>query len=196
MELENRFAVGVPLEGAWAGLLDIPLVVECLPGATLTEAVDPSTYKGTIRVRLGPIAMEFAGSLQVESVDDTAHRAVVKAIWKETRNRGSATSSSVLEASATEAGADVTVRTSVALAGQVAQYGRGVGVIQAVSAELVKQFAANLQAALERRQAQHTDAATAPATEPPPTDRPKEISPFALIWGALTSWLRGRLSRR
>jgi carbon monoxide dehydrogenase subunit G len=196
MQLENRFSVGVPIEAAWAGLLDIPLVVECLPGATLTETVGPTTYKGTIRVRLGPMAMEFAGKLDVESVDALAHRAVVKATWSETRNRGSATSSSMLEASAGEAGTDITVNTSVALAGQIAQYGRGVGVIQAVSAELVKQFAVNLQAALGTHQAPIAPAAVGPAVSPVESDKPKEISSTALVLAAFTSWLRRLLAGR
>lgn len=196
MDLENRFTVGMPLEAAWFGLLDIPLVVDCLPGAALTEMVDPTNYKGTIRVRLGPIAMEFAGKLQVESVDHVAHRAVIKATWNETRNRGSATSSSVLEGTAAEAGANVTVKTSVALAGQIAQYGRGVGVIQAVSAELVKQFAANLQVALEKRQAQQPAAAPVPPTAPLAPEKPREISSLALVWAAFTTWLRGLLANR
>ena len=199
MELENRFVVGVPLANAWAGLLDIPLVVECLPGATLTETLDQTTYKGTIRVRLGPMAMEFAGKLHVESVDDAAHRAVVKASWNETRNRGSATSTSILEAAANGACADVTVMTSVQLAGQIAQYGRGVGVIQAVSAELVKQFATNLQATLEQRQAQRSAPAPSVAAaqpQPPTPSEPKEISSFALLWTTLRTWLRGLLSGR
>lgn len=196
MELENRFAVGVPLEAAWAGLLDIPLVVHCLPGASLTETLDPTTYKGTIRVRLGPIAMEFAGKLHVESVDNTAHRAVVKATWNETRHRGSATSASVLEAAASASGTDVTVKTSVQLAGQLAQYGRGVGVIQVVSAELVRQFAAQLQATLEQRHERPSAPASevTPAVQPPP-GRPTEIAPFALIWASLKTWWRGLLAR-
>jgi uncharacterized protein len=197
MDLENRFAVGVPLEAAWAGLLDIPLVVHCLPGASLTETVDPTTYKGTIRVRLGPMAMEFAGTLHVESVDNAAHRAVVKATWNETRHRGSATSASVLEATAAEAGTDVRVKTSVQLAGQIAQYGRGVGVIQAVSAELVKQFAAKLQATLEERHLkQSLPAADVAVAVQPPLGQPKEMSAFALIWASLTTWWRGLLARR
>lgn len=197
MDLENRFAVGVPLEHAWPGLLDIPLVVHCVPGASLTETVDATTYKGTIRVRLGPMAMEFAGTLRVESVDNAAHRAVVKATWNETRNRGMATSSSVLEATATEAGADVTVKTSVQLAGQIAQYGRGVGVIQAVAAELVRQFAVKLQATLEERHLKQSVPAADVAVEVrPPPGGPKALSAFALLWSALTNWWRSVLARQ
>lgn len=213
MDLENRFVVGVPLEAAWSGLLDIPLVVECLPGATLTGTVDATTYTGTVRVRLGPIAMEFAGRLQVESVDHAAHRAMVRATWNETRNRGSAASASVLEATSIDTGAEVIVRTRVDLAGQIAQYGRGVGVIQAVSVELVRQFAANLQAKLEARRPEPAAASAAsPAAAPaassaasaPPgpsapafaRGEPEAISPLALLRAAFMTWWRGLRARR
>jgi hypothetical protein len=140
--------------------------------------------------------MEFAGKLHVESVDDAAHRAVIKATWNETRNRGSANSLSVLEATANATGTDVTVKTSVSLAGQIAQYGRGVGVIQAVSVELVKQFAANLQATLEQRQAQQTPAAAGFPSSPALPDKQTEISSFALVWAAFTTWLRRLFASR
>lgn len=196
MDLENRFTVGAPLDAAWTGLLDIPLVVECLPGATLTATLDTTNYTGTMRVRLGPMAMEFAGKLRLETVDHTAHHAVVKATWNETRNRGSATSVSILEALPQGTDTEVKVKTTVTLAGQIAQYGRGVGVIQAVAGELVKQFAANLQAKLGERQLQPApDACARPAT-PARAPSPKEISSFALIWAAFITWWRGLFARR
>jgi carbon monoxide dehydrogenase subunit G len=196
MDLENRFIVGVPLETAWCGLLDIPLVVECLPGAVLTETLDATTFKGMIRVRLGPIVMEFAGKLQVDSVDEIAHRAVIKATWNETRNRGSAISLSVLEATANAHSADVLVKTSVTLSGQIAQYGRGVGIIQAVSAELVKQFADNLQEKLEKRQAQQPASNDRLLDSSVLLHKPKEIYSFALIWATFVSWLRSFIATR
>ncbi len=196
MDLENRFTVGVPLETAWCGLLDIPLVIECLPGAVLTEALDATNFKGLIRVRLGPIAMEFAGKLQVDSVDEIAHRAVIKATWSETRNRGSAISMSVLEATAKGNDTDVLVKTSVTLSGQIAQYGRGVGIVQAVSAELVKQFADNLQEKLEKRQVQQPASADSLLDSPVWQHKPKEIYSFGLIWATFVSWLRSLLASR
>jgi carbon monoxide dehydrogenase subunit G len=196
MDLENRFTVDVPLETAWCGLLDIPLVVECLPGAVLTETLDATTFKGMIRVRLGPIAMEFEGKLQIDSVNEIEHRAVIKATWQETRNRGSAISLSVLEACANENSAHVSVKTSVTLSGQIAQYGRGVGIIQAVSAELVKQFADNLQAKLQQSQVQQLSSADSLLDSPVLVDKPKEIYSFALIWATFLSWLRSLVASR
>jgi carbon monoxide dehydrogenase subunit G len=217
MELVNRFIVDAPVDLTWAGLLDIPLVVDCLPGATLTETVSPTSYKGNIRVRLGPIVMEFAGVLTLVVPDPGAHSATVKASWNETKNRGSATSTSRLSATAVDAAApartDVQVQTDVQLAGQVAQYGRGVGIINAVAGELIKQFAANLQNALTQRQAQATAmrqavavAPTAHATTTTSTESsstrntfarqaPKEISTLALLWSLFKSRVRALFAR-
>jgi carbon monoxide dehydrogenase subunit G len=213
MELLNRFTVAAPLDLAWAGLLDIPLVVDCLPGATLTETVGPSQYKGLVRVRLGPIAMEFAGVLDLELGAPGSHTMTVKGAWTETKNRGSATSVSRIAATAIGSSepppTDVQMQTDVQLAGQIAQYGRGVGIIAAVSAELVKQFAANLQAALAERQAAPATApelsiaapsplVPAPAISSAPTavarGRPKEISTLSLLWSLLKARLRSLLS--
>jgi carbon monoxide dehydrogenase subunit G len=210
MELLNRFTVAGPLDVSWAGLLDMPLVVECLPGATLTETVGPTKYKGCIRVRLGPIAMEFAGVLDLELGAPGSHTMTVKGAWNETKNRGSATSVSRISATTIESSvpptSDVQVQTDVQLAGQIAQYGRGVGIISAVSAELVKQFAANLQIALAKRQGTVAavpsvalaTSAPAPASSSLPVaamrSRPKEISTLALLWAMLKTRLHSLFS--
>lgn len=199
MELVNRFAVDTPVDIAWRGLLDIPLVVDCLPGATLTEAISPTSYKGKIRVRLGPIVMEFAGALILEITDDIHHVATINASWNETKNRGSATSVSSLTVTPTEDAvdhSDVDVRTDVQLVGQVAQYGRGVGIIHAVSNELVRQFAENLQVKLSQLRVKGQSSAVnilseetslhastfEAAREPIARQRSKEISTLPLLW--------------
>jgi len=202
MELVNRFAVDASVEMAWKGLLDIPLVVDCLPGATLTETINATSYKGKIRVRLGPIVMEFTGALTLEISDDIQHVATINASWNETKNRGSATSVSRLTVTPTEGAGertDVDVHTDVQLAGQVAQYGRGVGIIQAVGNELVRQFAQNLQTALsqltqpkiEHQPASVNQPSAAASSRASTTNTPreslagkraKEISTLPLLW--------------
>jgi uncharacterized protein len=217
MELVNNFSVDAPIDIAWKSLLDIPLVVDCLPGATLTAQLSPTSYKGNIRVRLGPIVMQFAGVLTLETSDDTPYVAVITAKWNETKNRGSASSVSRLTVASTEASverSDVEVKTDVQLAGQVAQYGRGVGIIHAVANELVRQFVVNLQAALSQRSldrqpptvsspplavapqvsavvaAALPEPATLPVPPPSPRRAPKEISTMPLLWAVFKAKVR------
>ena len=147
MEIVNSFSIDSTIQNAWKVLLDVPLVVSCFPGATLTETLGAESYKGLIRVKLGPIAMEFGGIVTLGEVSPDTSTATVNATWQETRNRGSATTATTFTLSGRDngAGTQVDVRTAVQMAGQVAQYGRGVGIINAVSEQMVRQFAASLQ---------------------------------------------------
>ena len=92
MKLENSFEVPVPAPEAWAMLMNIEDVVGCLPGARLGEVVDESTYKGTFKVRLGPIAVTLAGTVVFEERDDARRVGRLKGQASDTRGRGGAVS--------------------------------------------------------------------------------------------------------
>ena len=62
MEFDNSFEVPLPPAQAWPVLMDIQGIAPCMPGAQLTEVVDDKNYKGNIAVRLGPVALTFAGA--------------------------------------------------------------------------------------------------------------------------------------
>ena len=61
MEFDNAFEVPLPPAQAWPVLMDIRGIAPCMPGAKLTEVIDDKNYKGNISVRLGPVALTFAG---------------------------------------------------------------------------------------------------------------------------------------
>ncbi|TDG05970.1 hypothetical protein E1N52_22280 [Paraburkholderia guartelaensis] len=213
MEIVNRFSVDSTIEDAWNALLDVPLVVSCFPGATLTDTLGHDSYKGLIRVKLGPIAMEFAGTVRLSQPVGEAYKATVEATWQETKNRGSANTvtSFSLSPLSDAAGTQVDVRTSVQMAGQVAQYGRGVGIINAVSEQMVRQFAANLLEKLADRRAEtvvplvDTDAFASTSTgerEPVVATRrdnaaraTNEISVLGLLWKTMVSKCRQWIAR-
>src|SRR5207244_4967354 len=154
--------------------MDIKRIAPCMPGAELTEVVDDKTYKGKIGVRLGPVALTFAGTVMFEEVDNVNHRARVKAQGTDAKGRGGANASATFRLEPSAAGSKVLVHTDLSLSGSVAQYGRGVGMIQATAAQIINQFADNLKAQLAAAPA----ASAAPAAAPPsPAARP--ISGFA-----------------
>src|SRR5262249_18941027 len=68
MEFDNTFEVPLPPAEAWPVLMDIRRIAPCMPGAQLTEVVDDRTYKGNIGVRLGPVALTFAGIVKFEDI--------------------------------------------------------------------------------------------------------------------------------
>src|SRR5579883_3137622 len=135
MEFDNSFEVPLPPAQAFAVLKDIPRIVPCMPGAELTEIVDPQNYKGKVSVRLGPVALAFSGRIEFESIDEASHSARLKAQGSDAKGRGAAD-------------AVASFHIELSLSGAVAQYGRGVGMIQATASQIIGQFAANLRAQL------------------------------------------------
>ena len=146
MEFDNSFEVPLRPAEAWPLLMDIRRIAPCMPGAEVTEVVDDTTYKGRIAVRLGPVALAFAGVIKFEELDGVNHTARVKAQGSDAKGRGAANATASFRLEPAGSGSKVLVHTDLALSGAVAQYGRGVGIIQATAAQIMSQFAANLKA--------------------------------------------------
>src|SRR5262245_12598870 len=194
MQFDNSFEVALPPPEAWALLMDIQHIAPCMPGAKLTEVIDPRTYRGEIAVRLGPVALTFAGTVHFEELDDTNHTARVRAEGRDAKGRGGAHAITRFHIEPTAAGSKVLVHTDLTLSGAVAQYGRGVGIIQSTAAQLMKQFAAALRTDVIERgapEAEREPAAVprAPARADTPPAAAKPISGFSLlvraIWDAI-----------
>jgi hypothetical protein len=214
MEFDNSFEVPLPPAEAWKVLLDIERIAPCMPGAELTEVVSKNTYKGRIGVRLGPVALTFAGIVKFEDIDDAQHTARVSAQGTDAKGRGGANAASVFRLEPAGSGSKVLVHTNLTLSGAVAQYGRGVGIIQATATQIMNQFAKSLKdrlgqdhppavAAAPASTAAAAPASTAPATAsaapsiaPPSAPPPaKPISGFALMGSVIWSWLSGLFKR-
>ena len=165
MEFDNAFEVPVPPEEAWKLLMDIERIAPCVPGAALTQKVDDRTYKGTIAVKLGPVALTFAGQARFEEMDEAARRAKVKAQGSDAKGRGGASAEVGFHIEPSPKGAKVIIHTNLQLSGAVAQYGRGVGMVKDLAQAIIGQFATNL----EKNVIAPTTAAKQPAAAPSPT---------------------------
>jgi uncharacterized protein len=218
MEFDNSFEVPLAPAQAWAMLMDIRRIAPCMPGAELTEVLDAQHYKGKISVRLGPVALAFAGNVELSDVNEADRTARVKAQGNDAKGRGSANATATFRVEPSGAGSQVLIHSDLMLAGAVAQYGRGVGMIQATAAQIIEQFAKNLRAQLAQQpspptapmqmpspqpasQAAPTQPPAAPtqppvAKSPPPLPAAKPISGFALlarvIWQQLAALFTGR----
>jgi carbon monoxide dehydrogenase subunit G len=139
MQIENEFTVAAPIDRVWAFLLDVERVAPCMPGAELTETVDERTWKGKVNMKLGPVALSFAGVVTIEERDDAAHRVVLRAKGLEQKGKGAANASvaSWLEPAGDET--TVKMQADVQLTGAVAQLSRGL--LPEVSRKLTEQFA-------------------------------------------------------
>jgi carbon monoxide dehydrogenase subunit G len=162
MEFDNAFEVPLPPEQAWPVLMNVQGIAPCMPGAQLTEVVDDKTYKGNIGVRLGPVALTFAGTIIFEEIDNTNYSARVRAQGNDAKGRGSAQAKSTFRLEPSATGSKVLVHTDLTLSGAVAQYGRGVGMIQATASAIMNQFANNLKKQLASPPAEGEAAAAKP----------------------------------
>src|SRR6266542_6826617 len=181
--------------------MDIKRIAPCMPGAELTEVVDDKTYKGRIAVRLGSVALSFAGVIAFEELDNANRRARVKAQGTDAKGRGGANATASFRLEPAASGSKVLVHTDLALSGAVAQYGRGVGMIQATATQIMNQFANNLKAQLAATppaaSVSTSGAASASAVAPPPPAA-KPISGFSLmakvLWDAIAGLFRRKPS--
>jgi uncharacterized protein len=148
MLIKNEFEVNEPVDKVWQFFQNIPQVATCLPGTALTDDLGDDKYKGTVAVRMGPVRLQFAGTADITSRDEAAHRIVVDASGAEAKGRGQASMVVTATLARTGRGTRVDVTQDLQLAGAAAQYGRGM--ISDVTAVLMHEFAVNLQDRIAR----------------------------------------------
>lgn len=139
MQLENEFAVPIPVSQTWSTLLDVQRIAPCMPGATV-ERVDGDEVAGRVRVKVGPIALSYAGTARFITKDEAEHRIVLEASGRETK--GSGTAAAKIETQMIDEGSATRVKilTDLDVTGKPAQFGRGV--MSDIAGKLTDQFAA------------------------------------------------------
>jgi|SRR5580700_5936601 carbon monoxide dehydrogenase subunit G len=163
MQIENSFAVKAPPDRVYEFLLDVNNVVSCVPGAELSEVVDPDTFKGKVRIKVGPVTVSYNGTARITSRDPATRTATLEAEGRETTGSGSAQATTVMAVAAAGEASTVTLTTDFTVVGRVAQFGRGI--MEDVSRHLVAQAAECIQSKLEAPPATGGDPAS--ATDPP-----------------------------
>ncbi|MGI8645651.1 MAG: SRPBCC family protein [Nocardioides sp.] len=172
MELTHRFTVPSGIEETWAHFEDIAGLAGCFPGAQVTS-VEGDSFAGSVKVKLGPIALVYNGSGTFVVKDDEAHRFVVDAKGKDKRGNGTAGAKVNLSMAESGTSTDVEVVTDLSITGKPAQFGRGV--MQDVSDKLLGQFVA----CLEQRLTGPAEPAAALVAEAPQSAEPGPLPPPA-----------------
>jgi carbon monoxide dehydrogenase subunit G len=195
MVIKNEFEVPLAPDAAWRLLLNVRDIAVCVPGAGLDEEIDSRTYRGHMRVRLGPVLVQFGGTAQFDTIDEATRTAHLSARGKDTKGRGTAGARSRFRVVPAGAGSKVEIETDLELAGMIAQYGRASGVIAALSQQIVDEFAANLRTLIAQQKPAGADTGTsggeaeAAAVAPERVAR-AELSGLGLLWRLIKSWLR------
>ncbi|MEJ7649911.1 MAG: SRPBCC family protein [Nakamurella sp.] len=164
MQLNHSFTVPASVQQTWDTFMDLDLVGSCFPGATVTEASDDG-FAGSVKVKLGPIALVYTGVGSFLSKDEAARLAVIKANGKDKRGNGTAGATVKIQLSEEDGVTHVDVATDLAITGKPAQFGRGV--MQDVSDKLLGQFVSCIESKLGEAPAEAVEAApTEPVAAP------------------------------
>lgn len=206
MRLEDHLTVSADPQRVWDHLQDVAQLVPCMPGAELVDTIDERSWRGRMKVKLGPVALTFEGVVELADVDHEARRMLLRGSGKDHKGKGAASADVEVQVGAVEGGAAVSVVQELKIQGQIAQFGRGM--MQDISAQMTGQFATCLEAALQANASEAVsttdgslveaggvaggDAATA-VREPQPVSVP--VQGFRLLLRSLTRAL-GRGLRR
>lgn len=216
VKLDKRYPVAAPLSQAWAVLSDIRATAACMPGAQITEQVDATHYKGTVKAKVGPAVMQFAGDIELQGLDAATH--TLKMLGKGADRGGSSAAmqlSATLEPGDDESHCVLAGTATVTVSGKLAQFGSRL--LVPVSDAMLAQFADNFRAAAQaaaplRAGAQpavdyHADESTTtlmiqgaqapgPVPQPPPPAPVKELNALALMWTVVKGWFAGLFGRQ
>lgn len=193
VKLDKRYPLDVEPARAWMVLQDVRAVAGCMPGAAITEQVDDTHYKGTVKVKVGPANAAFGGDIEVLALDPAAMK--LQLLGKGADRSGSSASMNLtahVEAGATAATSVLVGEAAVIVNGKFAQFGGRM--MSQVSDMLLAQFADNFRAAAAALPA--PQAAVAPAASAAAPVPVRELNALALAWGLLKNWIAGLLGRR
>jgi uncharacterized protein len=166
IKIEKSFQAPEPATEVWKILSDPRSVAGCVPGAQVTEAVDERTYKGVIKVKLGPAVSDYKGEAHIERLDDQNREIEMIGKGQDVRGKGSASMKMTGKVrDLPEGGSEVITISELNVVGILAQMGSRM--IQEVANQMFEQFTKNLR---QRLQQQASGAA--------PGGSPEEVKPI------------------
>jgi uncharacterized protein len=214
VKLDKRYPIAASVDQAWAVLSDIHATAACMPGAQITETIDATHYKGTVKSKIGPATMSFLGDIEVLGLN--AEQRELRMLGKGADKSGSSASMELkaqLEPGASASECTLVGEATVTVSGKLAQFGSRL--LVPVSDAMLAQFADNFRAAAALQPGALAAVAPAPAAGAPvleaaavPTAAPaaarapvvappvKELNALGLMWTVVKGWFAGLFGRK
>jgi uncharacterized protein len=164
MKLENSFTVAAPISKTWETLLDIERVAKCLPGAQIEPGDEEGVYRGAMKVRLGPMTVNYRGTARLQDVDEDTHTASIAVQAREAKGQGTAAAVIRNQLESQNGGTRVVAVTDLKITGRQAQFGRGI--MEDVASTMMGEFAKRLESEINSAGAAAATSAAGPDTTP------------------------------
>jgi carbon monoxide dehydrogenase subunit G len=197
VKLDKRYPIAASVAQSWAVLGDIRATAQCMPGAQITEQLDETHFKGTVKSKVGPALMLFNGEIEVLGLDAAARE--LKMVGKGADKAGSSASMNLVahvEPDEAGTGSVLVGQATIVVSGKLAQFGSRL--LVPVSDAMLGQFADNFRAAaaavpapaaLDAGAGAVADAAPPAAQPTPPAPPPvRELRPLTLLWIVVKGW--------
>ncbi len=145
MKFEHKIVIEAPRQKVDDLLSDTQRAALCVPGVEEVKPVEDGWYEGKVRIKIGPLGMNFTGRARTEIVREGVWR-----LHGEGRDRRvssgvtAAVDANLLEVSPTVT--EVTINAEMKFSGRLAEMGQPL--IRRKADSMVQEFARNLEKAL------------------------------------------------
>lgn len=203
--IDKQYPIPASIENCWQVLSNITDLATCMPGASITEKLDETHYKGSVKVKVGPAAAAFAGDIEVQSIDPTLKQ--IRLLGKGA-DRGGSSASMQLTASLlaqSDGTTNLVGKADVIVNGKFAQFGGRM--MTSVSDMILQQFADNFSVKSQALGNTHATAqdnnstsdlskeaagVASPAAKAPHT----EINGLAIAWMLIKDFFKGLVGKK
>jgi len=194
VKLDKRYPLAVSVVQAWTVLSDVRATAACMPGAALTDQIDETHFKGTVKSKIGPAMMSFGGDIEVLQLNAAEKR--LQMLGKGADKAGSSASmnlTATVEAGETPTNCVLIGSATIIVSGKLAQFGSRL--LVPVSDAMIGQFVDNFRVAAAA--VPTAESATSPSAAAPVAPQPvKELNALALMWTVFKTWLAGLFGKK
>jgi carbon monoxide dehydrogenase subunit G len=204
--IDKQYPIPASPEQCWQVLSDVVDLATCMPGASITEKLDETHYKGSVKVKVGPANAAFAGDIEIQGIDAALKE--IRMLGKGA-DRGGSSASMQLTASLVavpDGSTSLVGKATVIVNGKFAQFGGRM--MTSVSDMILQQFADNFSIKAQAAVLQTAQAATPQAGQSAGTDQPTseataspkpaapaamhtELNGLAIAWMLIKNFFKG-----
>lgn len=201
VKLDKKYPLDVSVDQAWAVLADIRATAACMPGAQITEQLDDTHFKGTVKSKVGPAVMSFGGDIELLQLDMAAR--TLQMLGKGADKAGSSASMNLTATvlpGETPGSSVLAGQATITVSGKLAQFGSRL--LVPVSDAMLTQFAGNFRNAAAAVPVAAAPVAPGEAPAPVAVAEPvavapvKELNALGLMWTVLKGWLAGLFGKK
>lgn len=153
--ITKQFSIEQPVAKVWASLSNPMEISGCVPGASITEQIDETNYKGEVSLKFGPVKSKYNGQIAIVEMDNDNHKMTLNGKGLDSKGKGSAEMTMYGNAASTgDNSTDVDFKMVVNIQGTLAQFGSRL--INDVSDQLLNQFIDNFKSLLDGGEVDNT----------------------------------------